>query len=115
MSDEQSFLIDESHAVLPGILSATEAPLPPKHKNEPVQSQFLSTAEAARMLGLSTTLVQTLVDQGNSRAGKHAADTDAFPWTPSWTIKMFRVIPPLGSIKPLHVQTLPWSLNDQVG
>jgi hypothetical protein len=31
---------------------------------EPNVPQFLSTAEAARMLGLSTTLVQTLVDQG---------------------------------------------------
>ena len=28
-------------------------------------NRFLSTAEAARMLGLSTTLVQTLVDQGD--------------------------------------------------
>jgi len=34
------------------------------------QSQFLSTAEAARMLGLSTTLVQTLVDQGELKGWK---------------------------------------------
>jgi excisionase family DNA binding protein len=33
-------------------------------------SQFLSTAEAARMLGLSTTLVQTLVDQGELKGWK---------------------------------------------
>lgn len=32
--------------------------------------QFLSTAEAARMLGLSTTLVQTLVDQGDLKGWK---------------------------------------------
>lgn len=33
-------------------------------------SQFLSTAEAARMLGLSTTLVQTLVDRGELKGWK---------------------------------------------
>ena len=33
-------------------------------------SQFLSTAEAARMLGLSTTLVQSLVDQGELKGWK---------------------------------------------
>ena len=33
-------------------------------------SQFLSTAEAAKMLGLSTTLVQTLVDQGDLKGWK---------------------------------------------
>lgn len=33
-------------------------------------SHFLSTAEAARMLGLSTTLVQTLVDQGDLKGWK---------------------------------------------
>lgn len=33
-------------------------------------AQFLSTAEAARMLGLSTTLVQTLVDQGDLKGWK---------------------------------------------
>jgi excisionase family DNA binding protein len=70
MSDEQSFLIDENHAVLPGILPATEPALSSKQKNEPIQSQFLSTAEAARMLGLSTTLVQTLVDQGELKGWK---------------------------------------------
>ena len=32
--------------------------------------QFLSTAEAARILGLSTTLVQTLVDQGDLKGWK---------------------------------------------
>lgn len=33
-------------------------------------SQFLSTAAAAKMLGLSTTLVQTLVDQGDLKGWK---------------------------------------------
>lgn len=33
-------------------------------------AQFLSTAEAARMVGLSTTLVQTLVDQGDLKGWK---------------------------------------------
>ena len=33
-------------------------------------TQFLSTAEAARRLGLSTTLVQTLVDQGELKGWK---------------------------------------------
>ncbi|PUE34994.1 helix-turn-helix domain-containing protein [Limnohabitans sp. Jir72] len=37
---------------------------------EPNVPQFLSTAEAARMLGLSTTLVQTLVDQGELKGWK---------------------------------------------
>jgi excisionase family DNA binding protein len=35
-----------------------------------VPSQFLSTAAAAKMLGLSTTLVQTLVDQGDLKGWK---------------------------------------------
>lgn len=70
MSDEQSFLIDESHILLPGILPAADVPLVAKSNPEPVQSQFLSTAEAARMLGLSTTLVQTLVDQGALKGWK---------------------------------------------
>ena len=34
------------------------------------QSQFLSTARAAKVLGLSTTLVQTLVDQGELKGWK---------------------------------------------
>ena len=33
-------------------------------------SQFLSTAEAARMLGLSTTLIQTLVDNNELKGWK---------------------------------------------
>ena len=37
---------------------------------EPKVPQFLSTAEAASMLGLSTTLVQTLVDQGELKGWK---------------------------------------------
>ena len=39
-------------------------------KKPPQAPQFLSTAEAARMLGLSTTLVQTLVDQGDLKGWK---------------------------------------------
>ncbi len=39
-------------------------------KVQQVPSQFLSTAAAAKMLGLSTTLVQTLVDQGDLKAWK---------------------------------------------
>lgn len=41
-----------------------------KHTPESTMAQFLSTAEAARMLGLSTTLVQTLVDQGELKGWK---------------------------------------------
>lgn len=41
-----------------------------KIKADPGAPQFLSTAEAARMLGLSTTLVQTLVDQGDLKGWK---------------------------------------------
>jgi excisionase family DNA binding protein len=41
-----------------------------KRPIEPKVAQFLSTAEAARMLGLSTTLVQTLVDQGDLKGWK---------------------------------------------
>ena len=41
-----------------------------KHTAENTMAQFLSTAEAARMLGLSTTLVQTLVDQGELKGWK---------------------------------------------
>ena len=41
-----------------------------KHTVEPKLPQFLSTAKAARMLGLSTTLVQTLVDQGELKGWK---------------------------------------------
>lgn len=39
-------------------------------KVQQVTSQFLSTAAAAKMLGLSTTLVQTLVDQGDLKGWK---------------------------------------------
>jgi excisionase family DNA binding protein len=39
-------------------------------KVQQVPSQFLSTAAAAKMLRLSTTLVQTLVDQGELKAWK---------------------------------------------
>jgi excisionase family DNA binding protein len=39
-------------------------------KFQQTPSQFLSTAAAAKMLGLSTTLVQTLVDQGDLKGWK---------------------------------------------
>ncbi|MCE2782683.1 helix-turn-helix domain-containing protein [Limnohabitans sp.] len=39
-------------------------------KVQQVPSSFLSTAAAAKMLGLSTTLVQTLVDQGDLKGWK---------------------------------------------
>lgn len=39
-------------------------------KSKVSPSQFLSTASAAKMLGLSTTLVQTLVDQGDLKGWK---------------------------------------------
>lgn len=41
-----------------------------KRSSESNPAQFLSTAEAAKMLGLSTTLVQTLVDQGDLKGWK---------------------------------------------
>lgn len=63
MSDESSFTIDE-------IRPATLSKVLYKQKSEPSTPQFLSTAEAARMLGLSTTLVQTLVDQGELKGWK---------------------------------------------
>lgn len=70
MSDEQIFMIDEGRTVLPGILPESESRMLAKRKAEVAQPQFLSTAEAARMLGLSTTLVQTLVDQGELKGWK---------------------------------------------
>jgi excisionase family DNA binding protein len=63
MSDEQSVVIDE---IRPAALSKVLY----KQKLESSAPQFLSTAEAARMLGLSTTLVQTLVDQGELKGWK---------------------------------------------
>ena len=50
--------------------TAMDAKQSPKIKSESNVAQFLSTAEAARMLGLSTTLVQTLVDQGDLKGWK---------------------------------------------
>lgn len=50
--------------------TATESKSATKPKHESAAPQFLSTAEAARMLGLSTTLVQTLVDQGDLKGWK---------------------------------------------
>jgi len=63
MSDETSPVIDADRTQTPKkamVASKVAAQTP----------QFLSTAEAARMLGLSTTLVQTLVDQGELKGWK---------------------------------------------
>jgi excisionase family DNA binding protein len=51
-------------------VETAEAPIASKRTSDSTVSQFLSTAEAARMLGLSTTLVQTLVDQGDLKGWK---------------------------------------------
>jgi excisionase family DNA binding protein len=63
MGDEHTLIIDD-------IYPALDTPLLINTKAEPHTPQFLSTAEAARMLGLSTTLVQTLVDQGELKGWK---------------------------------------------
>lgn len=63
MGDEQTIIIEDN-------FPAVEAPLLTSTSPEPHTPQFLSTAEAARMLGLSTTLVQTLVDQGELKGWK---------------------------------------------
>jgi excisionase family DNA binding protein len=63
MSDETSVVIDADRTQTPS--KATLA-----SKIAAQTPQFLSTAEAARMLGLSTTLVQTLVDQGELKGWK---------------------------------------------
>lgn len=63
MSDDQS-------SVLETMTLASSKRTLSKTKATPLAPQFLSTAEAARMLGLSTTLVQTLVDQGDLKGWK---------------------------------------------
>lgn len=63
MSDEHTLMHDAP------AFSADEQ-LFMKSKASPLLPQFLSTAEAARMLGLSTTLIQTLVDQGDLKGWK---------------------------------------------
>ena len=63
MSDEQPQVMDIDPSALSPKISFKE--------KDPIQTpQFLSTAEAARMLGLSTTLVQNLVDQGDLKGWK---------------------------------------------
>jgi excisionase family DNA binding protein len=63
MSDDLTLVIDSDRpkTTQKNTSHSKPAPQPP---------QFLSTAEAARMLGLSTTLVQTLVDQGDLKGWK---------------------------------------------
>lgn len=63
MKDDLTMTRDEHGAT-------SEAKPASKYKTESSLPQFLSTAEAARMLGLSTTLVQTLVDQGDLKGWK---------------------------------------------
>jgi excisionase family DNA binding protein len=63
MSDETSPVIDTDR---PQAFNKTSSPFNPTNQTP----QFLSTAEAARILGLSTTLVQTLVDQGDLKGWK---------------------------------------------
>jgi excisionase family DNA binding protein len=63
MDDGQSVVIDAIRHDLPHKAIS-------KRQHEASAPQFLSTAEAARMLGLSTTLVQTLVDQGDLKGWK---------------------------------------------
>lgn len=58
MGDEQYSIATMEHTITSKRTSSEKVP------------QFLSTAEAARMLGLSTTLVQTLVDQGDLKGWK---------------------------------------------
>jgi excisionase family DNA binding protein len=63
MADENSISIEnDRHSFKDKSIS--------KNINAAAAHQFLSTAEAARMLGLSTTLVQTLVDQGDLKGWK---------------------------------------------
>ena len=63
MGDEHTLIIDD-------IFPVAESTVHNTAKAVPHTPQFLSTAEAARMLGLSTTLVQTLVDQGELKGWK---------------------------------------------
>lgn len=63
MADDQSMVLEKVPLVVANKTTA-------KIKAPPVAPQFLSTAEAARLLGLSTTLVQTLVDQGDLKGWK---------------------------------------------
>jgi excisionase family DNA binding protein len=63
MGDEHTLILDD-------VISIEPASLMVQNKSTPHTPQFLSTAEAARMLGLSTTLVQTLVDQGELKGWK---------------------------------------------
>ena len=63
MSDQTSLVIDSDRP-------QTTNKATSQAKTAAQAPQFLSTAEAARMLGLSTTLVQTLVDQGDLKGWK---------------------------------------------
>lgn len=63
MSDEHVLL---QEAIPP----SSNVKLSSKNKLVSLTPQFLSTAEAARLLGLSTTLIQTLVDQGDLKGWK---------------------------------------------
>lgn len=63
-------MTDYNSAVLDIAPVSTTSKSSIKAKAATHENRFLSTAEAARMLGLSTTLVQTLVDQGDLKGWK---------------------------------------------
>jgi excisionase family DNA binding protein len=63
-------MADDHSSVLENVSMSVPSKSLPKAKPTVLAPQFLSTAEAARMLGLSTTLVQTLVDQGDLKGWK---------------------------------------------
>lgn len=70
MSDENALFNDENLAHLQTSSMHQDASSFAKPSNQMQESQFLSTAAAAKMLGLSTTLIQTLVDQGELKGWK---------------------------------------------
>mgnify|MGYP003513735486 FL=1 len=125
MSDDQSVLIDATRFEPVNQLVGKSV-----HKRDLDHKapQFLSTAEAARLLGLSTTLVQTLVDQGDltgwkTRGGHRRIALDSimeyqnasrrvvgsqtkFSQKPRVTV----VIDSIDLIKELKLQCLGWNL-----
>jgi excisionase family DNA binding protein len=70
MSDENALFNDENLAALHTGAGMHDISSLTKPSNVMQESQFLSTAAAAKMLGLSTTLIQTLVDQGELKGWK---------------------------------------------
>jgi excisionase family DNA binding protein len=70
MRDDNIALQEAAPMALKNVKVSPLPDLASKAFNHDLPPQFLSTAEAARMLGLSTTLVQTLVDQGELKGWK---------------------------------------------